>query len=121
MPGRPILASGARLAPGSDFPVEPPDPFYDLHAAVTRQDRSGLPAGGWRIAEALTLPQAFAGFTTGAAYAGHAEDKVGTLTSGKWADFIIIDRDPFTIAPPQLWRTQVQETRLAGRRVYKRK
>nr|WP_310522906.1 amidohydrolase family protein [Polymorphobacter sp.] len=116
-----LLDSGARIAGGSDFPVEPPNPFYGLHAAVTRQDRSGQPAGGWRISEALTLEQAFAAFTTGAAWAGHAEDKVGTLTPGKWADFIIIDRDPFASAPTELWKTQVDETWLAGKRVFKRK
>ena len=116
-----LLASGARMAGGSDFPVEPPNPFYGLHAAVTRQSRDGQPAGGWRMQEAMTLPQAFAAFTTGAAWADHAEDKVGTLTPGKWADFIIVDRDPFATPAATLWRTQVDETWLAGKRVFVRK
>lgn len=116
-----LIDSGARIAGGSDFPVEPPNPFYGLHAAVTRQSRDGLPPGGWRMAEAMTLPQAFAAFTTGAAWAGHAEDKVGTLTPGKWADFILVDRDPFANAPSELWKVRVDETWVAGKRVFIRK
>jgi predicted amidohydrolase YtcJ len=116
-----FLDSGARLAAGSDFPVEPVNPFYGLHAAVTRQDRDGQPPEGWRAAEALTLPQAFAAFTVSAAYAGHAERAVGTLEPGKWADFILVDRDIFKIAPAELWKTKVQETWLAGQRVFQRK
>jgi predicted amidohydrolase YtcJ len=117
---RSLIDSGARIAGGSDFPVEPPNPFYGLHAAVTRQSRDGQPPEGWRMAEAMTLPEAFAAFTTGAAYAGHAEAKVGTLTQGKWADFIIVDSDPFMAAPATLWQIRVDETWLAGKRVFKR-
>ncbi|MCA3255536.1 MAG: amidohydrolase [Alphaproteobacteria bacterium] len=116
-----LLDSGARIAGGSDFPVEPPNPFYGLHAAVTRQDRQGQPLGGWRPQEALTLKQAFAAFTRDAAWAGHMEDKVGTLEPGKWADLILVDRDPFAIAPGELWQVQVDETWLAGKRVFVRK
>jgi predicted amidohydrolase YtcJ len=116
-----LIKSGARIAGGSDFPVEPPNPFYGLHAAVTRQSRDGLPPGGWRMSEAMTLPQAFAAFTTDAAFANHAEDKVGTLTPGKWADFILVDRDPFANAPAALWQVQVDETFVAGKRVFIRK
>jgi predicted amidohydrolase YtcJ len=118
---RSLIDSGARIAGGSDFPVEPPNPFYGLHAAVTRQSRDGQPPGGWRMEEAMTLPEAFAAFTTGAAWAGHAEAMVGNLVPGKWADFIVIDRDPFATPAATMWQTRVDETWLAGKRVYRRR
>lgn len=115
-----LRKAGVTLALGSDFPVEPANPFYGLHAAVTRQDRQGQPPGGWRADQALTLQQALAGFTLDAAFAGGAETKVGTLVPGHWADFILIDRDPFAIAPAELFQVQVEETWLAGKRVYQK-
>ncbi|MEI6485615.1 MAG: amidohydrolase family protein [Sphingomonadales bacterium] len=116
-----IKTSGAQLALGSDFPVEPPDPMFGIHAAVTRQSRDGLPAGGWRPWEKLSMLDAFAGFTTWAARAGHAEAKVGTLEPGKWADFITLERDPFTAPPGDLWKIKVTATWLGGKQVFKRK
>lgn len=92
-----LLESGIPLPLGSDFPVELANPFYGLHAAVTRQDRDNQPVKGWYAHEALTIEQAFKGFTLDAAYAGHMEDTLGTLTPGKWADFILVDQDIFTI------------------------
>jgi predicted amidohydrolase YtcJ len=113
-----MLKSGARLAFGSDFPVESPNPFPGLSAAVSRQDIQGQPAGGWLPAERVTFGQALHGFTRGAAYAGFAEQKIGALEPGKWADFIIIDRDPTVIDPQSLARTEVLETWVAGKKVY---
>ena len=65
---------GIPLAFGSDFPVESPNPFPGLTAAISRQDMNGQPPGGWRPEERVSFEQALAGFTRGAAYAGFAED-----------------------------------------------
>lgn len=115
---RSFLKAGVRIALGSDFPVEPVNPFWGLHAAVTRQDRDDRPPGGWRPQDALTLQQALAGFTVDAAWAGGMEGRAGALTEGHWADFIFLDRDPFAIGPAELKQVGVEETWLAGKRVY---
>jgi predicted amidohydrolase YtcJ len=117
---RSISKSGATLAFGSDFPVESPNPFPGLAAAISRQDMNGQPPGGWIPSERLTLAQALDAFTRGAAYAGFAEDKVGSLEPGKWADFIVIDHDPTKVDPQQLARTQVLETWVGGKKVWER-
>ena len=113
-----IARSGARLAFGSDFPVESPNPFPGLAAAISRQDMDGQPPGGWRPQERVSLAQALDGFTRGAAYAGFAEDRIGSLEPGKWADFILVDRDPTKVDAQALARTQVLETWVAGKRMW---
>ena len=116
-----LLDSGIALPLGSDFPVELANPFYGLHAAVTRQDRNNQPVKGWYAHEALTIEQAFKGFTLDAAYAGHMEDTLGSLTKGKWADFILVDQDIFTIKPEDIWKTKVHATYVAGEQVFEAK
>ena len=115
-----VLKSGAKLAFGTDFPVESPNPFPGLAAGISRQDMSGQPPGGWIPSERLTLGQSLHAYTRGAAYAGFAEDKCGALEPGKYADFIIIDRDPSAIDAQSLARTQVLETWIAGKKVWTR-
>jgi predicted amidohydrolase YtcJ len=117
---RSVLKSGARLAFGTDFPVESPNPFPGVSAAVSRQDMNGEPPGGWIPSERLTFAQALDAYTRGAAYAGFAEDKIGSLEPGKWADFVIVDRDPSAVDAQALARTQVLETWVAGKRVWAR-
>ena len=115
-----IARSGGRLAFGSDFPVEPVSPFLGLSAAVSRQDPDGVPPGGWRPEERLSFEQALSGFTRNAAYAGFAEDRIGALEPGKWADFILVDRDVSQVDAQSLARTQVFETWVAGRKVWEK-
>jgi predicted amidohydrolase YtcJ len=115
---RTFLDQGTRIAGGSDFPVESDNPFFGLHAAVTRQDHEDQPPGGWHPEQAMTLLEAFRAFTLDAAYAEHWEQSIGSLEPGKWADFILIDRDLFKIAPREIWKIRVEQTWIAGQKVY---
>jgi predicted amidohydrolase YtcJ len=115
-----MLRNGAHLAFGSDYPVESPDPFAGWAASFTRQDANSEPFGGWRPEERLTREQGWAAFTTGAAYAGFAEDKFGRIAVGMRADFLILDRDPLLSSPTDLRATQVLETWINGERVWQK-
>lgn len=112
-----MLEHDIHLALGSDFPVEPVNPWLGIHAAVTRQ-RDGQPPGGWRPQESLTLEQALRGFTIDAARAGFAEDEVGSLAEGKQADFIVVDADPFKAEPSELSEIEVLRTVVGGETVF---
>jgi predicted amidohydrolase YtcJ len=115
---RQLRDSGARLALGSDFPVESVDPRLGLYAAATRADGEGNPAGGWHPEEKLTAYEALHGFTLDAAYAGFAEDAVGSLAIGKRADFVVLAQDPLAIDPSGLRDLIVHATYVDGRAVY---
>jgi predicted amidohydrolase YtcJ len=115
-----IAKSGVPLAFGSDFPVESPNPFPGLMAAISRQDINGQPPGGWLPQERISLEQSLGGFTRGAAYASFAEERIGSLEPGKWADFIIVDRDVSKVDPQSLGRTGVLETWVAGKKVWEK-
>jgi predicted amidohydrolase YtcJ len=116
---RRFLDSGAVIANGSDFPVELPNPFYGLYASVTRQDRDGRPAGGWYADQAMTREEALDSFTLAAAWAALQEDRMGSLEAGKWADFIIVDRDYFEIPAAEIDDIRVLETWVGGERVFR--
>ena len=113
-----LAKSGVRVPLGSDFPVEDPNPFPGLAAAVSRQGMDDQPAGGWRPWERLSLGLALAGFTRDAAHASFAESRMGGLEPGQRADFILVDRDPVTATPHDLARTRVLETWIAGAKAW---
>ncbi|MEO8365788.1 MAG: amidohydrolase [Pseudoxanthomonas sp.] len=115
---RRMLDSGARLALGSDFPVESPDPRLGLYAAVTRQDRDGQPPGGWLPDQKLTVAEALRGFTRDAAYAGFDETEVGRLAPGLRADFVILENDPLTVPAGQLDELRILSTWVDGKPVF---
>jgi predicted amidohydrolase YtcJ len=116
---RSMTANRVPLAFGSDFPVESPNPFHGLAVAISRRDAGGQPAGGWLPEQRLTLEQALYAFTRAAAHAGFAEDRIGSLERGKYADFVLIDRDIFAGATAeQIRETKVVETWIAGQRAW---
>ena len=115
---RRLLDAGAVIASGSDFPVELSNPFLGLYAAVTRQDRDGAPKGGWYPDQALTRAEALHSFTLAAAYAASQEDRLGSLEPGKWADFIVIDRDYFTVPASEIDDIKVLQTWVGGEKVF---
>jgi predicted amidohydrolase YtcJ len=117
---RTFLNQGSRVVSGSDYPIELANPFDGIHAAVTRQDKGNLPEGGWIPEQAMTVQEALRSFTIDAAWAAHQEDRLGGLTPGKWADFIVLDQDIFQGDASDLWKTRVEQTWLAGKLVYTR-
>lgn len=114
---RKLMEAGAIIANGSDFPVEPANPFFGLHASVTRQDQQNEPPGGWFPEERMTLDEALTSFTLDAAYAAHQEEILGSLEPGRLADFILVEQDIFAIDPTQLWQVEVLETWVGGRQI----
>ena len=111
-----FLDAGVPLAFGTDYPVEPITPFRGLYAAVTRRSEDGKQE--YFPTERLTIEQAIAAYTTGAAYAEFAEREKGTLQPGMLADFVVLDRDITKIEPAAILKTQVLSTVVGGRTVY---
>ncbi len=114
---RKLLDNNVIIAAGSDFPVESPNPFYGLHASITRQDHKNLPAGGWYADEKMSRVEALRSFTLDAAFAGHQEKLIGSLASGKKADFILLADDLMTMPEKNIWQTKVLETWVGGKKV----
>ncbi len=115
---RSIAGTGAPLAFGSDAPVEAPDPFAGMAAAVSRTGPDGQPFGGWMPGETVSREAALASYTAQGAYAGFGESRFGQLKPGMRADFLVVDRDPLTVAPQDLRATRVLQTWVGGERVF---
>lgn len=109
---------GARLAFGSDTPVERPDPWAGIAAALSRQDATGAPTGGWQPQERVDRATALAAYTSGGAYAGFAEARFGRIAPGQRADFILVDTDPMTAPPEAIRQTKVSQTWVGGGKVW---
>lgn len=112
---------GVHTAGGSDTPVEHCNPLWGMHAAITRQDRTGYPEQGWNPGERLTAEEALTIFTAGSAYAAHEEEVKGTLSPGKLADFVVLPADPTKMDPNDLLEMKVIATFVGGRRVFSAK
>jgi hypothetical protein len=113
-----LQKSRARLAFGTDYPVEPINPLRGLYACVTRELPDGGPAGGWQPQEKISLDDCIHAYTSGSAYAQFEEGKKGELKAGEYADFIILSDDLTKIPPQQYTKTTVLLTVVGGRTVY---
>jgi predicted amidohydrolase YtcJ len=111
-----FLDAGVPLAFGTDYPVEPVTPFRGLYAAVTRMNESGKKS--YFPENKLTRGQALSAYTQGSAYAEFAEKHKGKLAAGFDADFIVVDRNLYTVAALELLQTAVRETFVSGKQVY---
>jgi predicted amidohydrolase YtcJ len=109
-----LLESGARIAFGTDFPVEPINPMRGLYAAVTREAEGGGPPGGWIPSEAITIGQAIRAYTVDSAYAEFEEQRKGRLVPGQFADIIVLSRGITAIDARQILKTKVLTTITGG-------
>jgi predicted amidohydrolase YtcJ len=117
---RTLLDRGVHLAFGSDAPVESPNPFWGIHAAVTRRRMDGSPGPeGWYPEQRLTVQEALTAYTIGPAYLAGQEARTGYLAPGCLADLIILDSDPFTCNPDALKNILPKATMLGGEWVYR--
>ena len=117
---RRLLDSGARLAFGTDWPVEPLDPAEGVYAAVTRRDRAGEAGDGWFPDQKLSLAETIELYTAGAAWAEFTEDRKGRLKPGWLADLVLFTQDLTTLPEAELLTAQVAATIVGGRVVYRR-
>lgn len=118
---RALLNTGVVIPNGSDFPVEEVNPLISFHSAVSRQDASNSPAGGWYPDQVMTRAEALASMTLWPAHAGFQEKDMGSISAGKFADFVILDRDIMTVPARDILQTRVMSTWLGGKRVYERR
>ena len=115
---RSLLNTGVVIANGTDFPVEPVNPMFTFHSAITRQDDNGWPAGGWFGDQRMTREEALKSMTIWPAYAAFQEASLGSLSIGKLADFVVLDRDIMTVPPEAIRGTAVLATYIGGRAVF---
>lgn len=118
-PFRTLLDSGATLAFGTDSPVTDIDPIDAVYTAVTRRDAdTHEPREGWLPAERITLPEALRAYTAGSAAAAQRADELGYLSPGMFADLVVLDPNPFSLAPDDIQQAKVQATYVGGKKVY---
>lgn len=117
---RSLLNTGVIIPNGSDFPVEEVNPLISFHSAVSRQDPSNWPPGGWYPDQVMTRSEALKSMTIWPAYAGFQEKLMGSISPGKYADFVILDQDIMTIPASEILSTRVMSTWIGGKSVYSR-
>jgi len=116
---RSLLNTGVVIPNGSDFPVEAVNPLISFHSFFTRQDADNFPPGGWMPEQRTTRQEALLSITLWPAYAAFMENESGSVTAGKYADFVVLDRDIMAVAPEAVLGTHVLLTVLGGKVVYR--
>jgi predicted amidohydrolase YtcJ len=116
---RKLLASGARIANGTDAPVEPLDPIRNFHAAVTRSDERGRPPGGYDPEERMTREEALRSMTLDGAYASFQERELGAVEAGRRADLVVLSHDIMRMPAEDLLQARVVYTIVAGKLAYR--
>ncbi len=117
---RSLLNTGVIIPNGTDFPVEDVDPLKTFHSAVTRQDENNWPTGGWFPDQRMTRDEALKSITIWPAIAAFQEREMGSLSAGKYADFVMLDRDIMTVSAEAILGTHVIATYIAGRPVFEK-
>ena len=115
-----ILKTGVPLMLSSDAPVADPNPLAGIYSAVTRQRMNRTPKPGWYMEQALSVEQAVKGYTLTPAVASGTGDHLGSISTGKLADLIVLDQDIYTIDPDLIPETQVDITLFDGKIVHER-
>jgi predicted amidohydrolase YtcJ len=117
---RSLLDTGAIIPNGTDFPVEQVNPFITFHSAITRQDSTGYPPGGWYPGQRMTREEALKSMTIWPAHAAFQDSLMGSISPGKYADFTVLDQDIMTAPPEGILTTHVVATYVGGKPVYQR-
>ncbi len=113
-----LLEKTGKLALGTDYPVEQVNPFHTFYAAVARKDLKNYPNGGFQKQNALTREETLKGMTIWAAYSNFEENEKGSISAGKYADFVILDQDIMTVEEDAIPNTKAISTYLGGLKVY---
>jgi len=113
-----MLDEAGLVALGTDFPIEEVNPFLTFYAAVGRKDTSNYPEGGFMKEQALTREETLKGMTIWAAYANFEENEKGSIEAGKFADFVILDRDIMEVELSKVPETKVLDTYVNGEKVF---
>jgi hypothetical protein len=113
-----LMNENGWLPLGTDFPVEDISPFKTFYAAVFRVDAKSWPKGGYQIENALSRREALKGMTIWAAKSNFEENEKGSIEKGKFADFIILDKDIMKISEKDILNTKVINTYVGGKKVY---
>ena len=116
-----LLKQNGWLPLGTDFPVEDINPIYTFYASVIRKDLQQIPAGGFQMENALSRENTLRGMTIWGAYANFEEKEKGSVEKGKWADFILLDKNLFVIDPTEIHKTKLLKTFYRGKQVFKNK